>query len=68
MPRLGRAIQEKKGYKGWNKIRRELERMMCIVEFHFYDANYNEKEVLTFTSYEEMINTLKEKIEAKDND
>jgi len=42
--------------------------MMGIVEFHFYDAQYNKKEVLTFTSYEEMINALGEKIEAKDDD
>lgn len=65
---LVEQYKKKKGYKGWNKIRRELERMMCIVEFHFYDDNYNEKELLTFTSYEEMINALKDKIESKDDD
>ncbi|GAA8847433.1 hypothetical protein HpRN173_04180 [Helicobacter pylori] len=42
--------------------------MMSIVEFHFYDAHHKKKEVLTFTSYEEMINTLTEKIKAKDDD
>ncbi|GAA7941868.1 hypothetical protein HpBT072_03950 [Helicobacter pylori] len=42
--------------------------MMSIVEFHFYDDNYDKKEVLTFTSYEEMVNTLTEKIKAKDDD
>lgn len=60
--------KKKKGYKEWHRIYRELERMIGIVEFHFYDANYNKKEVLTFTSYEEMINTLTEKIKAKDDD
>lgn len=65
---LVEQYKEKKGYKDWKKIDRELERMMSIVEFHFYDANYNKKEVLTFTGYEEMVNTLTEKIKAKDDD
>lgn len=65
---LVEQYKKKNGYKAWNKIHRELERMMDIVEFHFYDANYNKKEVLTFTSYEEMITTLTEKIKAKDDD
>ena len=65
---LVEQYKKKKGYKNWNRTNRELERMRSIVEFHFYDANYNEKEVLTFTSYEEMINTLTEKIKAKDDD
>ncbi len=57
--------KKKKGYKSWNRLHRELDRMMSIVEFHFYDANYEKKEVLTFTSYDEMINTLTEKIKEK---
>ncbi|GAA9626138.1 hypothetical protein HpVa144_15930 [Helicobacter pylori] len=65
---LVEQYKNKKGYKAWNRIHREPERMMDIVEFHFYDAHYNKKEVLTFTSYEEMINTLTEKIKAKDDD
>lgn len=65
---LVEQYKQAKGYKHWNRIHRELERMMGIVEFHFYDANYNKKEVLTFTSYEEMVKTLTEKIKAKDND
>ncbi|GAA8493626.1 hypothetical protein KKKH51_04110 [Helicobacter pylori] len=60
--------KKKKGYKEWHRIHRELERMMGIVEFHFYDSDNEKKEVLTFTSYEEMINTLTEKIKAKDDD
>ena len=65
---LVEKYKEKKGYKYWNRIHRELERMMGIVEFHFYNAEYIKKEVLTFTSYEEMVNTLTEKIAAKDDD
>lgn len=65
---LVEQYKQKKGYKDWNRIHRELERMMGIAEFHFYDANNKKKEVLTFTSYEEMINTLTEKIKAKDDD
>ena len=36
--------------------------MMGIVEFNFYDENYEKKEVLTFTSYQQMVETLTEKI------
>ncbi|GAA7927011.1 hypothetical protein HpBT060_15220 [Helicobacter pylori] len=64
---LVEQYKKKKGYKCWNRIHRELERMMGIVEFHFYDANNEKKEVLTFTSYEEIVKTLTEKIKTKDD-
>ncbi|WQS69722.1 hypothetical protein KVC68_04865 [Helicobacter pylori] len=54
--------KQKKGYKHSHRIHRELERMMGIVEFHFYDDNYEKKEILTFTSYQQMIDTLTEKL------
>ena len=54
--------RKKKGYKWWHRLHRELERMMGIVEFHFYGENHEKKEILTFTSYEQMINTLTEKL------
>ena len=60
--------KKKKGYKDWNKMYRELEKMKGIVRFHFYEADYKKKEVLTFTSYEEGINTLIEGIKAKYDD
>ncbi|MGH1580779.1 hypothetical protein ACRBDK_07855 [Helicobacter pylori] len=50
--------RQKKGYKEWHRIHRELERMMGIVEFHFLDANKEKKEALTFRSYNGMIETL----------
>ena len=65
---LVEQYKKKKGYKECDRIHRELERMMSIVEFHFYDANNNKKEVLTFASYEEMINTLTQKLKDKDDD
>ena len=55
----------KKGYKMWHRMNRELERMMGIVEFHFYDHNNNKKEILTFSSYKQMIDTLTEKLKQK---
>lgn len=54
--------RQKKGYKEFHRLHRELERMMGSVEFHFYDDNNERKEVLTFTSYQQMIDTLTEKI------
>ncbi|WP_120900639.1 hypothetical protein [Helicobacter pylori] len=57
-----RTIYAKKGYKSYYRIHRELERMMGIVEFHFIDKENVKKEVLTFTSYNQMIETLKQKI------
>ncbi|RVY22420.1 hypothetical protein [Helicobacter pylori] len=54
--------KQKKGYKEWHRLHRELERMMGIVEFHFYDDNYEKKEILTFNSYQQMIDTLTEKL------
>ncbi len=54
--------KQKKGYKEWHRIHRELERMMGIVEFHFYDHQYEKKEILTFSSYQQMIDTLTEKL------
>ncbi|MGL2467706.1 hypothetical protein ACOWNJ_05580 [Helicobacter pylori] len=36
--------------------------MMGVAEFHFLDANQDKKEALTFRSYNEMIETLTEKI------
>lgn len=32
--------------------------MMGVAEFHFLDANKEKKEVLTFRSYNDMIETL----------
>ncbi|WQU14672.1 hypothetical protein KVE25_00300 [Helicobacter pylori] len=56
------------GYKEWHRLHRELERMMGIVEFHFYDDNHEKKEILTFSSYQQMIDTMKEKLkETKGN-
>lgn len=52
---------KKKGYKEW-RIHRDLEKMMDIVEFHFYDDNNEKKETLTFSSYDQMIETLTPKI------
>lgn len=65
---LVEQYKKKKGYKHYNRIHRELERMMRIVEFHFYDDANNKKEVLIFTNYEGMVATLTEKIKAKDDD
>lgn len=48
----------KKDYKSYYRIHRELERMMEHVEFHFIDKNNVEQEVLCFSSYNEMIETL----------
>lgn len=65
---LVEQYKKKMGYKRWNRIHREIERMMGIVEFHFYDDNYDKKEVLTFKSYEEIVNTLTEKIKSISDD
>lgn len=46
---LVEQYKQKKGYKGWDRTHRELERMMSIVEFHFYDFDNEKKEILTFT-------------------
>lgn len=52
----------KKGYKSYYRIHRELERMMGHVEFHFIDKENVKKEVLSFRSYNEMIETLTNKL------
>ncbi|PDW14107.1 hypothetical protein BB387_01285 [Helicobacter pylori] len=54
--------KQKKGYKEWHRLHRELERMMGVVEFHFIDKEKVKQEVLSFRSYNEMIQTLTEKI------
>lgn len=56
--------RQKKGYKRYYRIHRELERMMGIAEFHFVDKDNIKQEVLTFTSYDNMIETLTEKLKA----
>lgn len=48
----------KKGYKSYYRIHRELERMLGHVEFHFIDKENVKKEVLCFSSYNEMIETI----------
>uniref|UniRef100_UPI001968B1A4 hypothetical protein n=1 Tax=Helicobacter pylori TaxID=210 RepID=UPI001968B1A4 len=53
---------QKKGYKRYYRIHRELERMMGHVEFHFIDKENVKKEVLCFRSYKEMIETLTNKL------
>lgn len=55
---------QKKGYKSYYRLHRELERMMGIAEFHLVDKDNIKQEVLTFTSYNEMIETLTEKLKA----
>lgn len=52
----------KKGYKRYYRIHRELERMMGHVEFHFIDKNNVKQEALCFSSYNEMIETLTNKL------
>ena len=53
-----RAIQDKKGYKIYYPLHRQLERMIGHVEFHFIDKENVKKEVLCFRGYNEMIETL----------
>lgn len=52
----------KKRYKSYYRLHRELERMMGIVEFHFVDKENVKQEALTFSSYDEMIETLTNKL------
>lgn len=53
---------DKKHYKRYYRIHRELERMMGHVEFYFIDSNNIKQEVLYFRSYNEMIETLTNKL------
>ncbi|RPF67418.1 hypothetical protein EGW01_06920 [Helicobacter pylori] len=53
---------QKKGYKDYYRLHRELERMMGVAEFHFLDTNKEKKEVLTFSGYDNMIATLTNKL------
>ncbi|RVY95431.1 hypothetical protein [Helicobacter pylori] len=59
---LLKQYMEKKGYKCYYTLPRELERMMGIVEFHFFDYKYDKKEILAFRSYQQMIDRLTEKL------
>lgn len=52
----------KKGYKDYYRLHRELERMMGVAEFHLVDKDNVKQEVLTFVSYNHMIETLTEKL------
>ncbi|WQU69761.1 hypothetical protein KVD73_00995 [Helicobacter pylori] len=60
--------KNKKGYKYHTRIHRELERMMGIAEFHFYDAKNVKQEILTFSGYDNMIATLTEKLKDSESD
>lgn len=53
---------QKKGYKRYYRIHRELERMMGHVEFHFVDKGNIKQEALCFRGYNEMIETLTNKL------
>lgn len=53
---------QKKGYKRYYPLHRQLERMMGVVGFHLVDKNNVKQEVLTFSSYNEMIETLTNKL------
>lgn len=55
----------KKGYKSYYRIHRELERMMGHVEFYFIDKENIKQEVLCFRSYNEMIETLTNKLKGE---
>lgn len=57
-----RTIMQKKSYKSYYRLHRELERMMGIVEFHLVDKDNIKQEVLTFRSYNQMIETLTNKL------
>ncbi|WQW38606.1 hypothetical protein KVM50_02995 [Helicobacter pylori] len=55
-----------KGYVRYYRLHRELERIMGVVEFHFLDKENVKQEALTFRSYNDMIETLTEKIKQSD--